>query len=188
MVKEFIQRDCSISASLQGVLDSRLFDHAYACAMARGRLWRRSESGSAAMRWKRLPASRNPIPSSAGIEDSLPTGSTAQRSANLRVGRELAPRHRIGCYVWRERTPAGVTTAFRDTKFCASFRGHPGRRRSTAACPSGAQPQFKCFRGTMGALRKGRVFVQVDSLWRNLAAARRNSVHRALSRRTESPG
>ena len=33
-----------------------------ASAMARGKLWRRSESGSAARRWKKLPASRNPIP------------------------------------------------------------------------------------------------------------------------------
>ena len=61
-------------------------------------------------------------------------------------------------------------------------------RRSKAACSSGAQPKFKCFRGTLGALRKGRVFVPVDLLWRNLAAARPNSVHRALSRRAESPG
>jgi hypothetical protein len=82
-----------------------------ASAMTRGKLWRRSEGGSAARRWKRLPASQNPIPSSAGIEDSLPTSSTAQRSADLPVGRELVRRPNIECYVWRERIPAGVTTA-----------------------------------------------------------------------------
>src|SRR5271157_2240048 len=100
--------------------------------MARGKLSRRSESGWEARRWKKLPASRNPIPSSAGIENSLPTSSTARKGADLRVGRESVRSQNIWCYVyWLNLENAAVPSG--DS---VSWDENSGAGCSSPGCPS----------------------------------------------------